>query len=153
MMTIIRIAAESLIFLYLIDLSVHDIRYKRVENEALLLMSPLVLFRLTLDMISGSWMKILSLVLGCIFGFGLMLLVAMITHNGIGGGDIKLSGILGLLCGLDGVIILLLTASFAAVVYGLVAKLVTKGKVVRIPFVPFMTVGYIFPALIGILVL
>lgn len=149
MMIITRIAAEALIFLYLIYLSVHDIRFKRVENKSLLLMSPLVLLRLTLDILSGSWMQLLSLFLGAVFGFGLMLIAALITHNGVGGGDIKLAGILGLLCGLDGMILLLLVASIAAVVYGLTAKLVTKGKISRIPFVPFMTAGYILPALIS----
>lgn len=150
-MIIIRIAVEILILAYLIYLSVHDIRTKTVTDKSLLLLLPLAALRITLDIFFGSWKHLLFLILGGVFGFCLMLMTAIITHNGIGGGDIKLTGILGCLCGLDGILILLLAASFSAAVYGIVSDRLSQEKKVRIPFVPFMTAGYLLSTAASIL--
>lgn len=150
-MTITRIIIKGLIFAYLVYLSVIDIKGRRVKNKSLIFLLLPVTVSIVLDVICGSYTALISSVLGGVVGFGVMLLVSLITHNGIGGGDIKLAGLLGLVLGLKGTLLFLLAASFIGSVYGLVKSAVKKDKKVDMPFVPFMTVGYILPAVLTLL--
>ena len=139
-MTTIRTVTELLTLGYLIALSVYDIRYKRVTNTSLLLLLPAV-FLIGITEIRSAG-DILSFLLGGLSGGGILLSVAMATKGGIGGGDIKLMTLLGLMAGLTGTIVILVTASVSALLYGTVRRMVTRDKNLRIAFVPFLTLGY-----------
>ena len=80
----------------------------------------------------------------------MFLIIAMIYPNGMGGGDIKLSGVIGLLVGFPGALI----ALWLAVVTGGVAAigLIAMRKLGRkdtMPFGPFLAAGAIAALLAG----
>jgi len=94
-----------------------------------------------------------SSILGLLVGGGSLLLVAwtysLITHKeGMGGGDIKLLGMLGTFIGWKGVIFTIFAASLAGTLVGIIVMLL-KGKNLKfaIPFGPFLSIGamsYVF---------
>jgi len=94
-----------------------------------------------------------SSILGLIVGGGSLLLVAwtysLITHKeGMGGGDIKLLGMIGTFIGWKGVIFTIFAASLTGTLVGIIVMLL-KGKNLKfaIPFGPFLSIGamsYVF---------
>lgn len=88
--------------------------------------------------------------MGFIVGGGFFLLLAIITKGGMGGGDIKLMAVLGLLFGLKGIILLIFLAFVIGAVVSvsmLVAKL--KQRKEFIPFGPFIAISGLFVMLWG----
>ena len=140
-MTIIRSATELAIIAYLAFLAVYDIRHKRVTDKSLILFLPIILLKCTLTVICGSLLDLIPMLVGAAAGFGILLVAAMLTNGGIGGGDIKLAGVLGLATEVSGMCVMLTVASIAAVLYGAIYN--RKKTAIRIPFVPFMAVGYL----------
>ena len=140
-MTIIRSATELLIIGYLAFLAFYDIRHKRVTDRSLILFLPIILIKCTLTVICGSLLDLIPMLVGAAAGFGILLIAAMLTNGGIGGGDIKLAGVLGLATEVSGMCVMLTVASIAAVLYGAIYN--RKKTAIRIPFVPFMAVGYL----------
>ena len=98
-------------------------------------------------------MTLKSSILGLLVGGGSLLLVAwaysFITRKeGMGGGDIKLLGMIGTFIGWKGVIFTIFVASLAGTLVGIIAMLL-KGKNLKfaIPFGPFLSIGamsYVF---------
>lgn len=143
MMTIILSVVKAVILGFLAYLVWYDIKYKRVPNKILLVMLPFTALHLVLSTIAYGWLVLLYGILGALFGGGLLLTTAMFTKGGIGGGDIKLAAVLGLATGLEGMIVLLISACIGAMVYAMFCKYVLRMQFIRIAFVPFMTAGYI----------
>ncbi len=82
---------------------------------------------------------VLSALLGGAIGFGLMLVPYLVSGGGMGGGDVKLAGLIGLAIGFPYVLIALLTAIITAGV--LAIALVASRRRSRkqtIPFGPFL---------------
>lgn len=82
---------------------------------------------------------VLSALLGGVVGFGLMLLPYLISRGGMGGGDVKLAGLIGLATGFPYVFIALLIAILGGGV--LAIALIASRKRTRkqtIPFGPFL---------------
>ena len=144
---------EMALMVFLIGISVHDIRQHIIKNNVLLWMLPFAAGRAVVNSIiaiSGGavwYHPILSHIGGAIFAFLLFLIVAMI-FGGIGGGDIKLTAVLGLAAGLTGILVSLVVASLAAAGYGAFQMYVRKKPKVSLAFVPFLLTGYIVSLLI-----
>lgn len=143
MMTIIHSVIELAIIGYLIYLSIYDIRHHKVSNDALLLYVPIITLKCTVEVCLGSLLDYIPMLLGAAAGFAILLSAAMLTHGGIGGGDIKLAAVLGLAARLDGMLATLVVASLGAAIYGVIYKYVLKKDKLAIAFVPFMLVGYV----------
>jgi leader peptidase (prepilin peptidase)/N-methyltransferase len=120
-----------------------DLRHKIIPDSIIIfgLLYTIIISIMLLDV------NIFDKIFGFSFGFGIFLLIAIIT-NAMGGGDIKLMGFLGLNFGLTG-IIFVTVASFvigAIISIGLlVSKIATRKD--YIPFGPFIAVAaviYIF---------
>ncbi|WP_144705008.1 prepilin peptidase [Fictibacillus phosphorivorans] len=79
---------------------------------------------------------------GSLLGFLFLLLLAVLSKGGIGGGDIKLMGALGLVLGFQGAYLTLMVASIVGVLIAIVG-LVTKkyNRKTAIPFGPYLAVG------------
>lgn len=128
----------------LIALSAHDIRTRRVPNKALALLLPLILFAPLINDAKGTLPVFLESLLGAVCGFGILLAAGLASKGGagIGGGDIKLAGLLGFAFGPYGMIGILLIAVLLAGPIGLLCKLRRKDKaLIRLAFVPFMSAG------------
>jgi len=90
---------------------------------------------------------------GVLLGGGVLFAIAygyqlLRKIEGMGGGDIKLIGMIGAYCGIKGVIFTIITGSFFGTIVGIPAMLI-KGKDSKyaIPFGPFLSLGaviYIF---------
>ncbi len=82
--------------------------------------------------------------------FLIFLIVALLYPSGMGGGDVKLAGLLGLLVGFPGILV----ALWGAVVGGGLVAIVLlalrkKGRKDAIPFGPFLSIGGIVVLLCG----
>ena len=148
-MTIILSVIELAIIGYLIYLSVYDIRHHKVTNNSVLLYIPVVMLKCTVEVCLGTLLDYVPMLLGAAAGFAILLSAAMITHGGIGGGDIKLAAVLGIAAGLKGMLVTLLVASLGAAIYGIIHKKILKKEKLAIAFVPFMLAGYIIALLTG----
>lgn len=94
------VTIESWFFL---AVAIIDLEHRRVLNRMLLAALPAIfLFNLLL-----GWANIPSSLLGAAVGFGIFLLIALIVPGGMGMGDVKLAGLIGLATGLSGVLIAL----------------------------------------------
>jgi leader peptidase (prepilin peptidase)/N-methyltransferase len=92
--------------------------------------------------------------IGGVVGFGLFLLIAMVSRGGMGLGDVKMAAFLGVMLGFP----LVLVAIFLAIITGglvAVALLVirVKGRKQTIPFGPFLALGGFIALLWGMPIL
>ena len=95
--------------------------------------------------VSGDWGALIGACAGAVVTFGLYLMLALVHPSGMGGGDVKLSGLIGLVVGWLGVgeLVVGVVAGFA--VGALVgATLIVARRVTRrtgVPFGPSMLAG------------
>ena len=138
---------EAALAVFLVGISVHDIRYHIIKNEVLLWMFPFAAGRAvinTIIAISGGavwYHPILSHIGGAVFAFALFLIVAMI-FGGIGGGDIKLAGVLGLAAGFFEITAALMLGLIAASVAALIQAYIYKTRHIYTPLAPFLSAGF-----------
>ena len=85
----------------------------------------------------------LEAVMGFLFGGLLLLIAAMVSNNGIGGGDIKLAALLGILYGPYGVLFILTAASLSALAFQALERFFYYRKLTSLPFAPFLFLGSI----------
>jgi len=132
------ITISLLIVVFMIDL-----RYKIIPDSLVIfgLLYTIIISIMLIDI--NIWDK----VFGFLFGFTLFLVIALVT-NAMGGGDIKLMGLLGLNFGLKGIIFITIFSFIIGAIISILL-LITK-KATRkdyIPFGPFIAVSavtYIF---------
>lgn len=118
---------------------VSDMRYMLIPDKILLFFAvPLVVVRLFFAPLSTWWDPLA----GAAIGFSLLLLIAVVSRGGMGGGDIKLFAVLGLVLGWKLVLLTLFLASSYGAIVGLIAKRMNKVKRGQpIPFRPFIAAG------------
>lgn len=122
----------------LIIVTVSDIRYMLIPDKVLLFFAPLFIVLRVLIPLQPWWDPIAGFALG----FGLLFLIAVISKGGIGGGDIKLMGVIGIVIGWKATLMAFMLASLFGAVFGvagLALKLVKKGT--PIPFGPYIVLG------------
>lgn len=94
-----------------------------------------------------SW---ISGIIGFLLGGGLFLLIALVTHGAMGGGDIKLMGMLGLYLGWEHI---LLITFFSFIIGAIVSMLLIfcklKGRKDYIPFGPFIGIAALLSIFFG----
>ena len=128
----------TLVFLLLFG--IYDFRHHLIKNTALVFLSLWCLFGILLKLILGIAHSLPLLIfktcLGGSVGFFLLLIIAVATNGGIGGGDIKLVTVLGLQ--------ILILSGTAAIFAALPLRLQYKSKPTAIPFAPFLFLGCLF---------
>lgn len=104
-----------------------------------------VIFGLLLD-----YRSLLSMTLGFWAGFGFLLLVCFLSRGGIGGGDIKLAGVMGIYLGWQLTLLALFISFLAGGLFGLYLILVAgRSRKEMMPFGPFLALGSLFALLWG----
>ena len=126
---------------WIVGFSVYDIRYRRVPDRALFIFLVYAFWRPFIEMkITGqtALSAFGSSLAGAATGFLIMLFAAVISgrKNGVGGGDIKLTAVIGYLYGAYRLGGILVTASLLAVLWSTLRK-----RTVSVPFVPFLAAG------------
>jgi leader peptidase (prepilin peptidase)/N-methyltransferase len=88
--------------------------------------------------------------LGCTIGGGIFLLIALVAKGAMGGGDIKLMGVLGLWLGWKPILlVILLSFWIGAFVSIILIVLKKKKRKERIPFAPFIALSSFITMLYG----
>jgi leader peptidase (prepilin peptidase)/N-methyltransferase len=130
----------------LLAVSLIDIDYQIIPDRLLLAGLPAVVL-LFFAATSPGWV---SLLIGGTGGFLFLLAIVLISRGGMGGGDVKLAGYLGLCLGWK----LLSIALFLGFILGglvgvylLIFK--KKGRKDEVPFGPFLAIGGVLAALAG----
>ena len=89
-------------------------------------------------------------VTGGVTGFGLLLIPALIFQGGMGWGDVKMAGLIGLVVGFPVVIVsVLLAIVVGGIVGGVLLLLKIRGRKDAIPFGPFLSLAAIATLLFG----
>jgi len=84
----------------------------------------------------------LSIILGMFVPAAVLAIIVLVSRGGMGGGDIKLTGALGLFLGWPGNAVALFSACILAGIMGLILLLTgTKKRKDAIPFGPFLAAG------------
>ncbi len=130
----------------LIIITVSDLYYQIIPDVILLIFFPIIL---TLRLLSPIEFWFDGLI-GGIIGFGFMYLIALygkkrFNKDALGGGDIKLYLIIGIVLGYQTVFLSLLFGSLIALLYSLFFG--RKGG--YLPFVPFIAIGSLLAYFLG----
>ena len=127
------------IFFVVAGFAVYDVLYRRVPDRALVFFIPLA----ALAPILQGYFLLNNGLPPLFLGFCIPLAAALATNGtGLGGGDIKFCGILGLVYGPSGMALVFLTAAVTAMpVIFLLRRLYRTGQPLAIPFLPFLACG------------
>lgn len=137
----------SLLFIsLLIIITVSDIAYMLIPDKILLFfLIPLVIGRI-ISPLDPWW----DSMVGAIVGFGILLLVAMVSKGGMGGGDIKLFFVIGVVLGTVSSLVTLFLASVIGTVVGIITLKISKqGRKTPIPFGPSIAIAAIISFFYG----
>lgn len=122
----------------LIIIIVSDLAYMIIPDKVLLFFAPLLVVERVFIPMDLWWDPII----GAIFGFVLLLLIAIISKGGMGGGDIKLFFVIGLALGFKLTLVTFMLATFLGALYGVIGITFGKHKKKQpIAFGPFIAVG------------
>lgn len=127
------VVALSLISLLAI-ITVSDLLYTIIQDRVLLIFGALIAIMRIISPLQPWW----DAILGAVFGFSLLLLLSILSKGGMGGGDIKLYFVLGLVLGLK---LTFLSLFFAALIGLIVSIILRRGFGKTIPFGPSIAVA------------
>ena len=131
------IVAWTLISL-LIIITVSDLKYMLIPDKILVVFAGIFLVERIFIPLTPWWDSLL----GAVIGFSLLLLIAIVSKGGMGGGDIKLFAVLGLVVGTKTVLLSFFLATFYGAIFGLIGMLFNMVKKRKpIPFGPFIAIG------------
>ena len=131
------IIALTLISLFII-IFVSDLAYMIIPDKVLLVFVGIFLLERFFIPLTPWWDSLL----GAAVGFGLLLLIAVVSKGGMGGGDIKLFALIGFVVGTKMLLLSFFLSTLLGALLGLAGMamgIVKKGK--PIPFGPYIAVG------------
>jgi leader peptidase (prepilin peptidase) / N-methyltransferase len=127
----------TLISMFMIII-VSDINYMLIPDKILIWFAGIFLLERIIWPLTPWWDSLL----GACTGFLLLLIVALVSKGGMGGGDIKLYALIGFVLGLKLVLLsFFLSTLFGAVIGGLALLLKIVKRKEPIPFGPFIAAG------------
>ena len=131
--------AVALLFVsLLVIINVSDIAYMLIPNKILLFFLPFLIVARIISPLEPWWDSLL----GAVIGFSVLLLIAVVSKGGMGGGDIKLFLLIGLVLGTIHTLLTLFLASVVGmIVGGIVLKVRGQGRKTPLPFGPSIAVG------------
>ncbi|MCM3116747.1 prepilin peptidase [Neobacillus sp. MER 74] len=131
------VVALTLISMFMI-IVVSDIHYMLIPDKILIWFAGIFLLERILWPLNPWWDSLL----GAVTGFILLLLIAVVSKGGMGGGDVKLYALIGLVLGIKLVLLsFFLSTLFGAVIGGLALLLKIVNRRQPIPFGPFIAAG------------
>lgn len=126
--------AVAILFISLLAIIVvSDIAYMLIPDKVLLFFLPFIVLGRVFSPLEPWWDSLL----GAVVGFGVLLLIAVISKGGMGGGDIKLFFLIGLVLGTIPTLMTLFFASVIGMIVGIIVlKVSGKGRKTPVPFGP-----------------
>jgi len=143
----VRLGLGAVLVAFLVPMALIDLDHRIIPNR---LTAPAALAAVALGLLLDPGGEPERLIAGVAAG-GFFLAAALVHPHGMGMGDVKLAGVLGLFLG-GAVAPALLVALVAGVVVGgvVVARIgATRGRKVAVPFGPFLALGGVVGALAG----
>lgn len=131
------IVGLTLISLFMI-ITVSDLKYMLIPDKILLVFAGIFLIERIFIPLTPWWDSLL----GSVIGFTLLLIIAIVSKGGMGGGDIKLFALIGFVVGTKTMLLSFMLATFYGAFFGIIGllfKLVKRGN--PIPFGPFIAAG------------
>lgn len=117
---------------------VSDIKYMLIPNKVLFFFLPLFIIMRIIQPLVPWW----SSILGAIIGIVLLALIIIVSRGGMGAGDMKLFGVLGVVLGTKGVLLAFFLSSMIGALLGMVLlylKIIDRKQ--PVPFGPYIVVG------------
>lgn len=137
------------IVLMVIDLE-HNLILNKIVFPAMIVALPISILLPQSSLISLPWPEAVNGVIGGAIGFALLLILALIYRGGMGWGDVKMAGLIGLVVGFPSVFVsLLMGIIFGGLVAGILLLLKKKKRKESIPFGSFLAVTTIVTLLWG----
>ncbi|RYG74908.1 prepilin peptidase [Lentibacillus lipolyticus] len=130
----------------LIILFVSDLTYMLIPNSVLLFFLPLFIFMRMIQPLEPWW----SPVAGAVTGIGILAIIIIISRGGMGAGDMKLFGVLGIVLGLTKTLLTFFLACLIGAVIGM--TLLTFQVVHRkqaVPFGPYIAIAAVLAYFYG----
>ena len=122
----------------LVIINVSDLTYMLIPNKILLFFLPLLVIARIVSPLELWWDSLL----GAFIGFSMLLLIAVVSKGGMGGGDIKLFFLIGFVLGTIHTLLTLFLASIVGMIVGMaVLKVRGQGRKTPVPFGPSIAVG------------
>lgn len=133
--------AVALLFIsLLVIINVSDIAYMLIPDKILLFFLPFLIVGRVLSPLEPWW----DAIVGAVLGFSILLLIAIVSKGGMGGGDIKLFFLIGLVLGALNTLLTLFVAAVIGMIVGvIVLKIRGKGRKTPVPFGPSIAVAAI----------
>ena len=139
-------------FLVIVGFAFYDIFHRRVPDRALVFFIPLAaaapLIKAWFLLNCGQpllfpYLIFTEALVGALLGFSIPLTAAMVTGGtGMGGGDIKFCGVLGLIYGPYGMSIVFLVSAICAMpIILMIRRIYRDRRPLSIPFLPFLACG------------
>ncbi|WP_342357916.1 A24 family peptidase [Heyndrickxia oleronia] len=130
----------------MIIITVTDIIYMLIPDRILLFFcSVFILLRIFYP--TNPWW---DFIVGAIIGFSLLLFIAIISKGAMGGGDVKLFFVIGLILGTKLSLLTFILATILGAIYGIFIIIVGKYKKRKpIPFGPFISLASIISLFYG----
>jgi leader peptidase (prepilin peptidase) / N-methyltransferase len=117
---------------------VSDLAYMLIPNKVLLFFLPFLVIMRFLEPLEPWW----SSLVGAIAGVVIIALVIMISRGGMGAGDMKLFGVLGIVLGLQGTLLAFFLSCIIGAIVGLlliVLKVIDRKQ--PVPFGPYIVLA------------
>jgi leader peptidase (prepilin peptidase)/N-methyltransferase len=136
----------------MVALSVIDIRHRRIPNRLVYPALVIAAAVIIAGDLAGGGLDALEAGIGLVaYGLGLMI-IALISPKGMGMGDVKLAGLIGLVLGSIGLDLVAVAAGMGILLGGagaIVALLSGAGRKSAIPFGPFLASGAVIAVFVG----
>lgn len=117
----------------LVIITVSDFAYMLIPNKVLLPFGAILFIFRLISPLSPWWDSLL----GAIVGFSVLLMIGIISRGGMGGGDIKLFLVIGIVLGTIQTLLTLFLASLIGSFVGIIVlRMKGKGRKTPIPFGP-----------------
>lgn len=115
-----------------------DISYMVIPNKVLLFFLPIFIILRIMEPLDSWWNSII----GAVTGFVLIFIIILVSRGGMGAGDMKLFGVLGIVLGFEKI---LLTFFFACLIGAVIGMILILLKIVKrkqpVPFGPFIVIA------------
>lgn len=119
-------------------ITVSDIQYMIIPDKVLLFFGSLLLVERIFIQLDPWWDSLL----GAVVGFVLLYVISVVSKGAMGGGDIKLFAVIGLVLGAELVLLTFFLSTLFGTAGGLIGMFTGKVKKNKpIPFGPFIVIG------------
>lgn len=142
----LELITAILLMSMLMIIFVTDMSYMLIPNKILLVFLPfLITMRIVVPL--EPWY---NAIIGGVVGYGLVALIILLSKGGMGAGDMKLLGVLGIVVGMGNVLLtFFLAALFGAIVGGILMVFQKVKRRQAIPFGPYIILATIITYFYG----